>query len=347
MFLFIVNNVITLAGLDFHIMTAMTSQLRKPFVERDYCFKAVQADFAKSFAADEKHLANWLSWHGDAQGKWLRARLALATGELLGISTQTYINWAVVCELIDSASLVHDDICDQDSVRRGNASLWKEFGIPAAICTGDFLIAEAFRKIAEIEQVWHQTILLKLLACTVQETVYGQSQDITYRLTKMSWGTYRNIATQKTAPLISLPIMGIFNCAELDQSLCGSLRNIASYLGFAYQLLNDLENILLEHGNTLPTDLEYGRINGIVVLFLLSASSAEAALLREKTIHVLSLFFAKGIIAKCFNLIAESLNQADDINHELPIEVSPILLSISDEVRNRAKILRNNNVLRR
>jgi geranylgeranyl diphosphate synthase, type I len=324
-------------------MTAMTSQLRKPFVERDYV-KAVQVDFAKSFAVDEKNLAGWLSWHGVTQGKWLRARLALATGEILGISTQTIISWAVVCELIHSASLVHDDICDQDTVRRGNASLWREFGIPAAVCCGDFLIAETFRKLSEIEQVWHQSILLKLLACTVQETIYGQSQDITYRLTKISWDTYRNIATQKTAPLISLPMLGMFNCAELDQSLCGSLNNIASYLGFAYQLLNDLENILVENDNTLPTDLMYGRINGVVVRFLLSASGAEAALLREKNIHVLSLFFAKGIIAKCFNLIAESLNQAEDINHELPIEVRPILISISNEVRNRAKILRQNKV---
>jgi geranylgeranyl diphosphate synthase type I len=328
-------------------MTAMTSQPRKPLVEGDYYLKVVQADYAKSSAVQEKHLASWLRWHGDAQGKWLRARLAVATGELLGLSTQTYTKWAVVCELIHSASLVHDDICDQDSVRRGKISLWREFGIPAAICTGDFLIAEASRKLAEIEQVWDQSILLKLLACTVQETVYGQSQDITYRLTKISWDIYRNIATQKTAPLISLPMMGIFKCAKLDQSQCESLSNIASNIGFAYQLLNDLENILLENDKTLPTDLLYGRTNGIVVQFLLTASSAEAALLREKNIHVLSLFFAKGIIANCFNLIAESLNQADDNNHELPIEVRPILLSISDEVRNRAKILRNNRVIRR
>ena len=65
---------------------------------------------------DDKYLSAWLSHHGESQGKWLRSRLALATGGLLGLSNQTYINWAVVCELIHSASLLHDDICDEDSL---------------------------------------------------------------------------------------------------------------------------------------------------------------------------------------------------------------------------------------
>ena len=113
--------------------------------EADQFLDKVKIDFAKSFEVNDQFLSAWLSHHGESQGKWLRARLALATGGLLGISSQTYINWAVVCELIHSASLLHDDICDQDNLRRGQTSLWKEFGIPAAICTGDYLIAESFK----------------------------------------------------------------------------------------------------------------------------------------------------------------------------------------------------------
>ena len=158
--------------------------------ETDEFLDKVKIDFAKSFEVDDQFLSEWLSHHGESQGKWLRARLALATGGLLGISSQTYINLAVVCELIHSASLLHDDVCDQDNLIRGQTSLWKEFGIPAAICTGYYLIAEAFRKITEIDQGWHQTILLKLLSYSVKEIIFGQSKDISishYEMTSVSY----------------------------------------------------------------------------------------------------------------------------------------------------------------
>ncbi len=96
--------------------------------EADEFLDTVKNDFAKSFEVDDQFLSEWLSHHGESQGKWLRARLALATGGLLGISSQTYINWAVVCELIHSASLLHDDVCDQDNLRRGQTSYGGSLG---------------------------------------------------------------------------------------------------------------------------------------------------------------------------------------------------------------------------
>ena len=144
--------------------------------EADECLHLVKEEFARSFDIEESFISDWLKHHNKSKGKWIRARLALASGGLLGLSSQTYIKWAVVCELIHSASLLHDDICDKDSMRRGKKSLWKEFGIPAAACMGDYLIAESFRKITEIEQGWHQNILLKLLSCSVKKQI-GRAHD--------------------------------------------------------------------------------------------------------------------------------------------------------------------------
>ena len=93
----------------------------------------------------------------------------------------------MVCELIHSASLLHDDVCDNDSLRRARLNVWKEFGIPAAICSGDFLIAESFRKLTEIEQGWHQTILLKLLSCSVKDIIFGQSVDVSVDSKRTAW----------------------------------------------------------------------------------------------------------------------------------------------------------------
>ncbi len=86
----------------------------------------------------------------------------------------------------------------------------KNLVYPAAICTGDYLIAEAFRKITEIDQGWHQTILLKLLSCSVKEIIFGQSKDISISPYEMTWDQYTKMATNKTAPFIALPMMGMF-----------------------------------------------------------------------------------------------------------------------------------------
>lgn len=318
--------------------------------ETEACLNLVRTEFAKSFAVKESHLSAWLAWHEAVQGKWLRAKLALSAGEQLGLSKPTSVIWAVVCELIHSASLLHDDICDQDTVRRGRVAVWKKFGISAAICTGDFLIAEAFRKITEIEQGWHQTILLKLLSCTVKEIIFGQSQDLTYKphttynnanLEKDDWQRYCAIATQKTAPLISLPIMGMLQCAEADSRICKSLTNISQHLGLAYQLLNDLENILAsdqdpDQLNDLPTDIYYGRANGVLIQCMLSASEEERALLSNQSWHALNLLHSKDAVGKSFALVHEQLAKADALNHQLPVVIGPVLLNAANEIKKRS-----------
>jgi len=312
--------------------------------------KLVIKEFALSFEVEDSHLSAWLAWHEAVQGKWLRARLALSAGEQLGLSKQTSVIWAVVCELIHSASLLHDDVCDQDTLRRGKAAVWKKFGIPAAICTGDFLIAEAFRKITEIEQGWHQTILLKLLSCTVKEIIFGQSQDLAYKpltasndldLKRDDWQRYSAIAIQKTAPLISLPIMGMLHCAEISPAVRLSLTNISQHLGLAYQLLNDLENILATQAhshllNELPSDIYYGRANGVVMLCMHTASAEERKVLGSKSMQALLLLHSKNAISQSFALICEQVTKADDLNHQLPVVIGPILLNIAKEIRNRS-----------
>ena len=318
--------------------------------EAEASLNLVKKEFAISFKVQDSHLSAWLAWHETVQGKWLRARLALSAGEQLGFSKQTSVIWAVVCELIHSASLLHDDVCDQDMLRRGKAAVWKEFGISAAICTGDFLIAEAFRKITEIEQGWHQTILLKLLSCTVKEIIFGQSQDLTYKplavyndadLERDDWQRYSAIAIQKTAPLISLPIMGLLHCAELGPTVNNSLLNISQHLGLAYQLLNDLENILVSQQyshqhNGLPSDIYYGRANGVVMLCMQTASYDERIILGSKSRQALHLLQSKNAISQSFTLVCEQLTKADNLNHQLPVVIGPILLNVAQEIRKRS-----------
>jgi geranylgeranyl diphosphate synthase type I len=305
--------------------------------EMDEFLDKVKIDFAKSFEVDDQFLSAWLSHHGESQGKWLRARLALATGGLLGISSQTYINWAVVCELIHSASLLHDDVCDQDNLRRGQTSLWKEFGISAAICTGDYLIAEAFRKITEIDQGWHQTILLKLLSCSVKEIIFGQSKDISISPYKMTWDQYTKMATHKTAPFISLPMMGMFECKECSKGECEGLQKSSNILGLSYQWLNDLEN-LIGIDQDKCTDIYNSHPNGMLINILKNLEeSKKIEIIKDP--RSLTKYLNEDVFKSQTDMIKNLLNEAKDEFHRVPKVIEPVLMSIFNEISFRMKNL--------
>ncbi|GDX55022.1 hypothetical protein LBMAG29_03320 [Methylophilaceae bacterium] len=298
--------------------------------------ESVKKHLAKSFEVNEKNLSLWLNWHGRSDGKLIRSHLALSTGEALGLSKHTAIIWAVVCELIHSASLLHDDICDSDEIRRGKVSVWKNFGIPAAICTGDYLIAESFKKITEVEQGWHQNILLGLLSSTVKEIVFGQSGDVNTNFLVLGWEDYKDLATAKTSPLICLPMMGMFRCAELDEPYYINLRKMTDEIGLAYQIVNDLENILSNQPNEIPTDIKFERMNALVVLIQEKSSKDEINFLKKNKGAFKQFLLSSNIkddLMDKIQLIHENIKNS---LHLMPIAIKPIIYSLCEEIDKKA-----------
>ena len=305
--------------------------------EADQFLVEVKEEFAQSFEVKDKFLSGWLKHHNETKGKWIRARLALAAGGLLGLSYQTVTKWAIVCELIHSASLLHDDICDQDTMRRGKTAVWKEFGVPAAICSGDYLIAESFRKLTEIEQGWHQNILLKLLSNSVKAIVFGQSLDVSYEHLTTNKEQYKDIAIEKTSPLISMPMMGMFRCKELSDLECDALEEISKEFGYAYQCLNDMENLYGKEQEAY-TDLTKGHPNIIVINVLNEQSEDMNSQIRKHPSKLIKLIEKKHYM-NCITEIKNTLNEAEKIMHRLPIIIRPILESLKNEMLMRIKTI--------
>lgn len=305
--------------------------------EADHFLVDVKNEFAQSFEVKDKYLSGWLKHHNETKGKWIRARLALATGGLLGLSYQTVTKWAIVCELIHSASLLHDDICDQDTMRRGKTAVWKKFGVPAAICSGDYLIAESFRKLTEIDQGWHQNILLKLLSNSVKAIVFGQSLDVSTEHLDINKKQYKEMAVEKTSPLISMPMMGMFHCKELSDIECNALEEISNEFGYAYQCLNDMENL---YGNEQEayTDLIKGHPN-IVVMDVLNELSEDMYSQIKKDPKKLIRLIEKKHYRSCINEIKKTLENTEKVMHRLPIIIRPVLESLKNEITMRIRII--------
>ena len=274
----------------------------------------VEVELKQSFLTKNKLLNKWLSHQKKSKGKFIRAQLALAAGELLDLPKNTVIKWATACELMHTASLVHDDICDQDVKRRGDKTIWKKYGIPAAICTGDFLIAQAFNKISEIETGWHQTILLKSLSDSVKKIIDGQVRDVEVNVKKISLKEYEKIAYEKTGPLLMTPLDGMFRCKELTEAEIRGLVNLMHIIGLVYQMINDLNNAKSD-----KTDITLKHMNFINII------NNDKGKSRKSNFN--------DSIEQGKEMIIKKLSKIDRYIHQVPIILQPIFISISAQLK--------------
>ena len=214
-------------------------------------------------------LATAASYHFQNPGKSFRAQLALSSGSALALNDTDNLNWAAACELLHNSSLIHDDISDASTHRRGQKSINEQFGSDMALCLGDWMIAKAFELAARNRNCGGQ--LVALLAQAMQETSSGQISDINQRQCA-ELDEWQRIAKGKTAPLLFAPIKGAAIAAGLDQNL-DSLERLAGLCGLAYQGRNDIDDIIPSSHRS--SDLDGRKPNLVVSLFAQQGSNRD------------------------------------------------------------------------
>ncbi|HBX00413.1 MAG TPA: hypothetical protein DEF77_05650, partial [Gammaproteobacteria bacterium] len=145
-------------------------------------------------------------------------------------------------ELIHEASIVHDDIQDQTTRRRGLPTVWRKFGANAALLLGDHLVAAAFRSIAEAPDIDSiKTALMLELSESVSRAASGQHLQLTNETGGDAEGFYVNVAINKTGALLALPLQfaSLFNRKVASDTMAA--RRCGEQLGLAYQILDDLK----------------------------------------------------------------------------------------------------------
>lgn len=201
------------------------------------------------------------SYHFKNPGKAFRAQLAYTSGTAFGSEQQDNLHWAAACELLHNASLIHDDISDASTHRRGQPSINQRFGADMALCLGDWMVAKAFELAARNRE--HGAILVGLLAKAMQETCSGQMSDISQRQCA-SIDQWKCIASGKTSPLLIAPIKGAALAAGMDGQLT-SLEQLVNLCGLVYQGRNDIDDIVPSSHRS--SDLDGRKPNLVISLF--------------------------------------------------------------------------------
>lgn len=201
--------------------------------------------------------------HFKKPGKLLRGKLAARAALQQGVTKRDAIAWATAVELLHNASLIHDDLCDEDKLRHGTHSVAALFGDQIALCLGDAMIAASFLTILESDGPRQLSILL---ARAVNNLAAGQADEFVSQ-GYPSWAEYERIVSGKTTPLLTLPIVGGFQFqkVQLDEI---SVNVYFEAGGLIFQTINDLNNILVSRSTgSTPSDFCNGRPNAAISIF--------------------------------------------------------------------------------
>lgn len=178
-------------------------------------------------------------------GMRFRPLLALTVCDALGGNWKNALDVACAIEFLHKASLVHDDIVDDDELRRGKPTLWKLYGKKQAVIAADLLIGICF-KVASLSKpisIENRSKIITCLSNCLVETAYGEIEDLkTYNGKQSSTQNLESIMYNKSGSLISNSMQIGSILAGLNEGKISRVKNIGYELGYLFQMLNDLED---------------------------------------------------------------------------------------------------------
>lgn len=187
-----------------------------------------------------KKLNDLITYHFDSNASCTRARLALNAGLKLGLSETNCIAIAASCELIHNASLLHDDIQDGDTQRRGKEAAWSRFDKSTAMCAGTLMLSAAFDAINSI-QPYSPTLVAHLHQRTA-DLICGQTLDLSFASQPVNLEGYLNIAALKSGSLLALPLELVMIASNQISALSDATIAGQSF-AVAYQIADDLNDV--------------------------------------------------------------------------------------------------------
>ncbi len=279
-------------------------------------------------------------------GKRVRPALLLLTSKMCGYSGEAAVSLGSVVEMIHVATLVHDDIIDHASVRRGRPSVNAEWGNPITVLVGDWLYMTAFRTALDLRDFR----VLDILIDVTRRMIEGELMqlDRNGRL-DISAEEQLDICLNKTAYLFS-------GCARLGGVLAGvdqkkeqQLSEYGTALGMAFQLIDDvLDYTSSQHtlGKPVLKDLEEGRLTLPLTYVLEKARPSDREVVRrivdekkftpEDKQAILRLVERYGAVSQVRDLAESYVRQACACLSGFPDSVyRDALLRIPDFIMNR------------
>lgn len=290
----------------------------------------VDREIEKSLdTVDPENLYNASKHLIKAGGKKIRPALVLLTAEAVGGNIEGAYKTAAAVELIHTFSLIHDDIMDEDEMRRGKPSVHTMWGEPMAILAGDILFSLAFELVAQtqVDDVPANRVI-KALNTVVDACIKiceGQACDMSFE-EKFDVGEseYLNMIYKKTAALIAAAtksgaIIGGGTAEQVE-----ALSQYGELIGMAFQIQDDYLDVVSDEeelGKPVGSDIVEGKMTLMVVHTLSVASPEDKEELifilksgdESNTQRAIDIFNKYGSIDYTRDIALDNVNRAKDL----------------------------------
>ncbi len=253
-------------------------------------------------------------------GKRLRPALLLLVCGALGYAGSQRFNLAAVVEFIHTATLLHDDVVDESTLRRGRPTANQNFGNPASVLVGDFLYSRAFQMMLSAESMR----VMEILADATNVISEGEVQQLlNMRNVDLDELGYLEVIRCKTAKLFEASARLAAVLAMSSPPIEQACANYGQAIGTAFQVIDDVldyDGTTSEMGKNLGDDLREGKVTLPLIIAMQRSSLGDREILRtailkgsgEDLSQVISIVRSVGAIEAARAAAAREAKRAHD-----------------------------------
>ena len=241
----------------------------------------VETMFAEQLASPVGIVAELGSFVAEGGGKRVRPTLHLLAARLCGQEGEKFIRLATVLEFIHSATLIHDDIIDLATTRRGLPSANRQWGNSTTVLFGDYLFAKAMEMALGVGRL---DVMERLADVTLRMTEGEMLQTRYVGRLDLTEAEYLDLVERKTAALFGCCCELAGLVADVDERRLAALKKYGTDLGMAFQLVDDLLDFTGDAatmGKPAASDLREGKATLAVLDLLARGDEADRKLAQE------------------------------------------------------------------
>tara|TARA_B100000131_G_C18094529_1_gene603488 strand:+ start:977 stop:1966 length:990 start_codon:yes stop_codon:yes gene_type:complete len=214
-------------------------------IEND--LKEFQLEFDNALSSEVRLINSISKYIIKNRGKNIRPILTILSSRLCGEPTPNSYRAAAMMELLHIATLIHDDVVDDATLRRGRPSINKVWKNKLSVLMGDFILSKALINMVRLNDF----DALKQISTTAEKLSAGEILQIEKSITRtMTESIYFDMINQKTASLIATSCeLGAITTSKLEEDR-QSTHSFGQYLGMAFQIKDDLFDILGNESDT-------------------------------------------------------------------------------------------------
>ena len=262
-------------------MTAHSSSTAAALALISSDMQAMDAVIARRLSSEVQLVSQVSQYIVAAGGKRLRPALLLLMCGALEYRGDQRFNLAAVVEFIHTATLLHDDVVDESTLRRGRATANAAFGNPASVLVGDFLYSRAFQMMVDAGNMR----IMQTLAEATNVIAEGEVlQLMNMHDASLSEEGYLRVIRSKTAKLFEASARLAALLAQASAEVEQACADYGQALGTAFQVIDDVldyDGDALEMGKNLGDDLREGKATLPLIIAMQRGNPAEQQLIRQ------------------------------------------------------------------